>query len=111
MHPQNQQQPGDKPTDQQQTELGQQQQQRKEQLCQEPAVVSGVHCMVGFVAGSRAEEMSQMSQTSVIMNTLAQLDTMFGKLAFSSLFDTCMPVQVVKANCIHVRLRRIVSNI
>lgn len=38
-----------------------------------------VHCMVGFVAGSRAEEISKLRQNSVIIKTLSQLDQMFGK--------------------------------
>lgn len=38
-----------------------------------------VHCMVGFVAGSRAEEISMLRQNSVIIQTLSQLDQMFGK--------------------------------
>ncbi|KAL3134987.1 hypothetical protein ABBQ32_007941 [Trebouxia sp. C0010 RCD-2024] len=37
-----------------------------------------VHCMVGFVAGSRAEEISKLRQNSVIIQTLSQLDEMFG---------------------------------
>lgn len=38
-----------------------------------------VHCMVGFVAGSKAEEISKLRQNSVIIQTLSQLDQMFGK--------------------------------
>ena len=73
-----QQQSGQKQQSSQQQQSGQQQQ--PDQQRQDPLEGSDVHCMVGFVAGSRAEEMSKMSQTSVILNTLAQLDTMFGKL-------------------------------
>jgi hypothetical protein len=35
--------------------------------------------MTGFVAGSRAEDMSTMSQTSVIFKALSQLDEIFGE--------------------------------
>lgn len=38
-----------------------------------------VHCMVGFVAGSKAEEISKLRQNSVVIQTLSQLDQMFGK--------------------------------
>ena len=77
---------------QQQHQQAQQEQQQQAQQAQQAQQQSGqsgrqqnglpvpdVHCMVGFVAGSKAEEISKMSQTAVIMNTLAQLDTMFGK--------------------------------
>lgn len=37
-----------------------------------------VHCMVGFVAGRKAEEISKLRQNSVIIQTLSQLDQMFG---------------------------------
>ena len=39
---------------------------------------AGHSCMTGFVAGARAEGMSAMSQTSIILKSLAQLDQIFG---------------------------------
>ncbi len=47
----------------------QQQQQQQQQFC-----------MVGFVAGSKAEEISKLRQNSVVIKTLSQLDEMFSKL-------------------------------
>lgn len=44
----------------------------------DPAV-AGLCCIVGFVAGTKAEEMSRMSQTTVVTRSLAQLDHIFGK--------------------------------
>jgi len=38
-----------------------------------------VYCMVGFVAGSKAEEISKLRQNSVVIKTLSQLDDMFRK--------------------------------
>ncbi len=38
-----------------------------------------VHCMVGFVAGSKAEQISKLRQNSVVIRTLSQLDDMFRK--------------------------------
>ncbi len=38
-----------------------------------------LHCMVGFVAGKKAEDMSHMRPSNIITNTLNQLDQMFGK--------------------------------
>lgn len=47
----------------------QQQQQQQQQ---------SMYCMVGFVAGSKAEEISKMRQNSVVIKSLSQLDQMFG---------------------------------
>ena len=43
------------------------------------AASPALHCMVGFVAGKKAEEMSHMRPSNIITNTLNQLDQMFGK--------------------------------
>ncbi|EIE19221.1 amine oxidase [Coccomyxa subellipsoidea C-169] len=45
---------------------------------------AGLCCMVGFVAGARAEEISHLSQTAVITRSLAQLDHIFGKRSQNS---------------------------
>ena len=39
---------------------------------------AGLCCITGFVAGARAEEMSALSQTTVVTRSLAQLDQIFG---------------------------------
>ena len=49
--------------------------------CAEPAL----HCMVGFVAGKKAEDMSHIRLSNIITNTLNQLDQMFGKRFYSLL--------------------------
>ena len=49
------------------------------QHAQQQSAEPPVHCMVGFVAGSKAEEISKLRQNSVIIQTLSQLDQMFGK--------------------------------
>ncbi len=54
------------------TQLQQQQQQQQQQQ-------EAVYCMVGFVAGSKAEEISKLRQNSVVLKTLSQLDDMFRK--------------------------------
>lgn len=46
-------------------------------------------CITGFVAGSKAEEMSGMSHTSIIIKALSQLDEIFGK--GSLLHETFFP--------------------
>lgn len=51
----------------------------KSQHAQQQSAEPPVHCMVGFVAGSKAEEVSKLRQNSVIIKTLSQLDQMFGK--------------------------------
>lgn len=56
-----------------------QQAQHAQQPQQHQSAEPPVHCMVGFVAGSRAEEISKLRQNSVIIQTLSQLDQMFGK--------------------------------
>ena len=38
-----------------------------------------MYCRVGFVAGSRAEEISKLRQNTVVIRTLSQLDQMFGE--------------------------------
>ena len=53
---------------------------RPQHAQQQQSAEPPVHCMVGFVAGSRAEEISKLRQNSVIIKTLSQLDQMFGKL-------------------------------
>ena len=58
----------------QQAQHTQQQEPQQQQTDEAP-----VHCMVGFVAGSRAEDISKLTQNSVIIRTLSQLDQMFGK--------------------------------
>ncbi len=40
---------------------------------------AGLCCITGFVAGAAAEEMSQLSQTTVVTRSLAQLDQIFGR--------------------------------
>ena len=55
------------------------QQAQRAQQPQQYQSVEPVHCMVGFVAGSKAEEISKLRQNSVIIQTLSQLDQMFGK--------------------------------
>ncbi len=40
-----------------------------------------LYCMVGFVAGQKAEDMSNMRPSNIISNTLNQLDQMFGEHA------------------------------
>ena len=37
-------------------------------------------CLVGFAAGRRAEAMSGMSQSSIVLQALDQLDRIFGAL-------------------------------
>ena len=59
-----------------------QQAQHAQQPQQHQSTEPPVHCMVGFVAGSRAEEISKLRQNSVIIQTLSQLDQMFGKPQF-----------------------------
>ena len=39
---------------------------------------AGLCCITGFVAGARAEEMSRLSQTTVVTRSLAQLNEIFG---------------------------------
>lgn len=51
-----------------------QQQQPQQQQQQE-----AVYCMVGFVAGSKADQISKLRQNSVVIKTLSQLDEMFGE--------------------------------
>ena len=53
--------------------------QHTQQQQQQPAEPP-VYCMVGFVAGSRAEEIGKLRQNSVVIQTLSQLDKMFGEL-------------------------------
>ena len=53
--------------------------QHAQQLMQQQSAGPPVYCMVGFVAGSRAEEVSKLRQNAVIIQTLSQLDQMFGK--------------------------------
>lgn len=48
----------------------------------DPAL-AGHTCMTGFVAGARAEGMSAMSHTSIILKSLAQLDQIFGERSTS----------------------------
>ena len=64
-----------------------QQAQRAQQRQQHQSAEPPMHCMVGFVAGSRAEEISKLRQNSVIIQTLSQLDKMFGKPLPG---DTCL---------------------
>ncbi|CAL8464484.1 g4019 [Coccomyxa elongata] len=45
--------------------------------CSDPAT-AGLCCITGFVAGAAAEEMSRLSQTTVVTRSLAQLDRIFG---------------------------------
>ena len=59
---------------QQEQNVQPQQQQQQQQQQQE-----AVHCMVGFVAGSKAEEISKLRQNSIVLKTLSQLDDMFRK--------------------------------
>lgn len=56
------------------------QQAQHAQHTQQQPIKPPVYCMVGFVAGSRAEEISKLRQNSVIIQTLSQLDKMFGKV-------------------------------
>jgi len=67
LQPQQQQQSWQQPQVQQHDTQQQQQQQQ------------AVYCMVGFVAGSKAEEISKLRQNSVVIRTLSQLDDMFRK--------------------------------
>lgn len=39
---------------------------------------AGLCCITGFVAGARAKDMSHLSQTTVVTQSLAQLDQIFG---------------------------------
>ena len=41
-----------------------------------------MHCLVGFLAGTRAEEMSGLRGSAIIRSTLAQLDQIFGECQF-----------------------------
>ena len=57
---------------------------------------AGHSCMTGFVAGARAEGMSAMSHTSIILKSLAQLDQIFGAQSSSRcsvLAGTCQGVE------------------
>jgi monoamine oxidase len=40
---------------------------------------TGVHCMTGFIAGKRAEDLSALRPSNIITNALNQLDQMFGE--------------------------------
>ena len=64
---------------QQQSWQQQQVQQHDTQQQQQQQQQEAVHCMVGFVAGSKAEEISKLRQNSIVLKTLSQLDDMFRK--------------------------------
>ena len=57
--------------------------------------------MVGFVAGKKAEDMSQMRPSNIITNTLNQLDQMFGELLLGHLciVVTCLYIMVDPTEC------------
>ena len=70
-----------------------------------------VHCMVGFVAGRKAEEISKLRQNSVIIQTLSQLDQMFGKPQLLSMRGTDLHMRGgLPAPCIWVEIHTIHCN-
>ena len=40
---------------------------------------SNLHSMVGFIAGKKAEDLSSMRHSNIILNALKQLDQVFGR--------------------------------
>ena len=39
------------------------------------------HCIVGFIAGKKAESLSRVSEASIVSKSLAQLDEIFGEIS------------------------------
>ncbi|DBA73197.1 TPA: hypothetical protein ACH3X1_011273 [Trebouxia sp. C0004] len=61
----------------QQPQVQQHDSQQQQHDTQQQQQQEAVYCMVGFVAGSKAEEISKLRQNSVVIKTLSQLDDMF----------------------------------
>ena len=67
---------------------------------------TAVHCMTGFIAGKRAEDLSALRPSNIITNALNQLDQMFGEPHLHSTLHLSSHCEVQRSFSCNILLSR-----